>query len=87
MSDPFAQFAYLDARERFEHPDYGTCVVALYDALREYLRCSAEIHADLMIEGSLTADEARESREHHERAEALLKEIEGFNPVVWDAHA
>jgi hypothetical protein len=64
--------------------EYPECHVALIDALRDYIRNLAQTRRDLLDEGALSIEEAREHDPHLERCQALLEELEdhSFDPSL-----
>jgi hypothetical protein len=65
-------------------PDYPECHVALIDALRNYIRCCEHLTQDLLMEGSISPEEAHMESPHMARCQGLLKEIEelAFDPSL-----
>jgi hypothetical protein len=79
MSDGFD-----DLGRYYDWPDYPAAHVGLVDALRDYIRANEGLRDDLLREGGLTVEQAREGDEHIDRCRALLKEIENweFDPSL-----
>jgi len=65
--------------------DYSETVVALVDALREYIRTDEAITRDLLQENAITPEDVARVKPHMDRCRELLRELEEveINPSLW----
>lgn len=66
-------------------PDFPQCVVELIDSLRNMIRADKELTDDLLREGSITIEDARDIGKAQRLARELLAALEQYE-VSCDLH-